>query len=110
MTTNNQTTDALIAKLQQLYPAYQWNTTPIGDYDQNAELGAPETLICFSNDDVYCCDEIVDAFSTFTGEVCDPSVWGLSTEVADLIRAHNKIHVATLNEFNSPMFLANSAK
>jgi hypothetical protein len=108
--TTPQATRELIAKLQQMHPEHTWGTVEIGDYDQNADLGAPDVLICFSNDTIYLCDTIVDPYSTFYSEECEPSRWGISVKAAELIRTHNLIYLAKYDERTSPYFLAQQQK
>lgn len=84
----------LIEKLRAMHPDYTWRTFPLSDYDQYSIGNPPELLICFSHDQIANCEDIPDAFSTFYGEVCEPSHWKISAEAAALIREHNQIAVA----------------
>lgn len=92
----------LIAELQQLHPERHWGEYPLGDYDQYAEIGAPDILVCFSNEEGELDEGLVDPYSTMMGEHCDPSHWGLSERAAQLIQAHNKVFVAKYPSCDGP--------
>ncbi len=96
------TRKALIAALQQLHPELQWGEYPLGDYDQYAEVDAPEILVCFSNEEVQLDEGLVDPYSTMMGERCDPSQWGLSEHAAQLIQAHNRVFMANYPGCDGP--------
>ncbi|TPG88090.1 hypothetical protein EAH72_33740 [Pseudomonas caspiana] len=95
--------NALISALQKLHPELQWGEYPLGDYDQYAEIDAPDVLVCFSNEDVELDEGLVDPYSTLMGERCDPSHWGLSEHAAQLIQAHNKIFIAKYPNCDGPL-------
>lgn len=93
----------LIATLERLHPEFEWGTYPLGDYDQYAELNAPDLLICFSSEDYDLDDGLVDPYATFTGEACSPSEWGISVEAAQMIQAHNKVFITKYPNCDGPM-------
>lgn len=95
-----QATLDLIARLKHLHPEFHWGPFPLCDYDQYAELDAPDVLVTFSDDEDG--DAIADAFSTYLGEDCAPSLWGVSLEAAELMRAHNKVFVARYPNCDGP--------
>lgn len=95
-----QATLDLIAKLKEMHPELHWGTYPLCDYDQYAELDAPDVLVTFSDDEDG--DPIPDPYSTYQGNECDPSLWGVSIEAAELMRAHNKVFVAKYPNCDGP--------
>lgn len=92
----------LLARLKLMHPELQWDTYPLGDYDQYAELDAPDVLVSFSDDDGN--EGLADAFSTLMGKACEPSQWGISLEAAELIREHNKVFMAKYESSNGPRY------
>lgn len=92
----------LIATLRALHPELTWGVYPLGDYDQYAELDAPDLLVCFGNEDYDLDDGLVDPCSTFTGEACSPSRWGISAEAAQMIQDHNKVFISRYPNCNGP--------
>ncbi|MGE8063735.1 hypothetical protein [Pseudomonas sp. NPDC089569] len=95
-----QATLDLITRLKQLHPELHWGTYPLCDYDQCAELDAPDVLVTFSDD--VDGDPIPDPFSNYQGYECVPSQWGVTLEAAELMRAHNKVFVAKYPKFDGP--------
>ncbi len=92
----------LVAKLKHMHPELRWETFPLCDYDQYAELGAPDVLVSFSlsvEDDI---EGIVDPYSTLLGDECEPSAWGVSSEAAELMREHNQVFVAKYPNCDGP--------
>jgi hypothetical protein len=92
----------VIVLLEQLHPEVRWSLYPLGDYDQYAEIDAPEVLVSFNSDEQGLEEGLVDPYSTMMGEACDPSVWGLSVEAAQLIQAHNKVFMAKYPNCDGP--------
>lgn len=82
----------LVARLKQINPELCWGTFPLCDYDQYAELDAPDVLITFKLEEDS--EDIADPYSTMMGEECEPSAWRVSVEAADLMRQHNRVFVA----------------
>ncbi|MFK3607839.1 hypothetical protein PVE_R2G0414 [Pseudomonas veronii 1YdBTEX2] len=95
-------TNDLIKILQEQHPELKWGTYPLDDYDVYAEKDAPELLVCFSSEDFDLEDGLVDPCSTFTGESCSPSHWGISVEAAEMIQAHNKVFVSKYPKCDGP--------
>ncbi|MCS8413352.1 hypothetical protein N0754_18785 [Pseudomonas aeruginosa] len=96
------TRSELIATLANLQPERQWGEYQLGDYAQYAELTAPEVLICFSSGDHDLSDGLVDPYSTFYGQPCMPAHWGLSEQAAQLIQAHNQVHLSRYPNADGP--------
>jgi hypothetical protein len=92
----------LIATLQQMHSEIIWGEYPLGDYDQYAEEGSPDVLVCFSNEDADMENGLVDPYSTLLGERCDPSHWGLSEQAATLIQAYNQVFVSRYPNCDGP--------
>ncbi len=95
------TSQELIAALRLMHPEVRWGEYPLGDYDQYAEADAPDVLVTFSSEDGEL-EGLADPYSTFYGEYCEPSHWGLSNEAAKLIQTHNKVFVAKYPNCDGP--------
>lgn len=95
-------TQALIARLSELHPEIVWTTYPLCDYDQHAEVNAPETLVSFGHPDVDLDEGLVDPYSTIYGNLCEPATWGISEEAAQLIQAHNQVYMARYPNGDGP--------
>lgn len=95
---------ALIAKLEQMHPDIPWSLFPLGDYDQYAEVNAPDVLVSFGSTNEAMEEGVVDPYSTMLGEVCEPSHWGLSVEAAELIQAHNQVSITKYPNCDAPKF------
>jgi len=94
--------NALISALQKQHPELQWGEYPLGDYDQYAEIDAPEVLVCFSNEEGELDEGLIDPYSTMMVERCDPSHWGISEHAAQLIQAHNQVFIANYPGCDGP--------
>lgn len=92
----------LIDKLSTIHPEKQWSLYPIGDYCQYAEADAPNVLVSFGSEDQELESGLVDPYSTMMGELCDPAVWGLSDEAAQLMQAFNKVYMAKYPNCDGP--------
>lgn len=93
---------ALLATLKQMHPKIRWSLYPLGDYDQFAEADAPEVLVSFGNKAQQMDEGLVDAYSTMLGEACEPKVWGISAEAAQLIQNHNRVFMAKYPNADGP--------
>ncbi len=100
----------LIQTLQTLHPERQWGAHPLGDYDQYAEIDASDILVGFSDDEPGLENGLIDPYSTFHGEPCEPSHWGLSDEAAKLMQDYNKVHIAKYPSADGPRQHAQRAK
>lgn len=92
----------LIASLKNLHPELQWGEYPLGDYEQVAELGAPDTLICFCDQESDLLEGCVDPYSTFFGEPCVPSHWDLSEKAAQAVQQHNQVFITRYPNNDGP--------
>lgn len=101
---------ALIKTLQQLAPGTHWGEYPIGDYDQCAELGAPEILVCFGHEESDIEEGLPDPYVDMFGSPCEPSHWGIPDEAARLVQAYNKVFVSRYPNGDGPKFLASQAQ
>lgn len=84
----------LVERLKAMHPDHLWGTTPLADYDQYADTGAPAVIIFFALDFHMNRLEIPDPYSDIYGSAVAPSTWGLSDEAAKLLREHNTINVS----------------
>jgi hypothetical protein len=94
----------VIAQLQRLHPEMVFTPFPLGDYDQYAEIDAPDVLVSFEAEDLG--EGLVDPFSTMLGEACEPSRWGLSVEAAQIIQRYNRIFITKYPNCDGPKFKA----
>lgn len=92
----------VVVLLERLHPEVRWSLYPLDDYDQYAEIDAPDVLVSFDSEEQELEEGLVDPYSTMMGEACEPSVWGLSVEAAQLIQAHNKVFMARYPNGNGP--------
>lgn len=95
----------VIDHLKRLHPELKFSLFPLCDYDQYAEIDAPEVLVSFGSEAQELDEGIVDPYATIHGAACDPSVWGLSTEAARLIQQHNRVFVAKYPNCDGPRSL-----
>lgn len=95
---------ALIAELEQMHPDISWSLFPLGDYDQYAEVNAPDVLVSFGSADEAMEEGLVDPYSTMLGEVCEPAHWGLSVDAAQLILAHNQVSITKYPNCDAPKY------
>lgn len=95
----------VIAELQRLHPEMGFSLFPLGDYDQYAEIDAPDVLVSFGSADQELDVGLVDPYSTMLGEACEPSLWGLSAEAAQLIQQHNRVFIAKYPNCDGPRHL-----
>lgn len=98
----------VIAQLQLLHPKMKFSVFPLGDYDQYAEIDAPDVLVCFASEVEDLDEGLVDPYSTMLGEACEPSRWGLSVEAAQIIQRHNRVFVARYPNCDGPKHQAKS--
>ncbi|NDP49499.1 MAG: hypothetical protein GZ085_14145 [Sulfuriferula multivorans] len=99
-------TQQVISRLANLHPEMLWSTFPLGDYDQYAEIDAPDVLVCFGRDEEELDDGLVDPYSTMLGTACEPSVWGISEEAAKIIQCYNRVFIAQYANCDGPRSLA----
>lgn len=100
----------VIAELERLHPEIAWSLYPLGDYDQVAELDAPDLLVSFGSEAQQLEEGLVDAFSTITGEACEPSHWGISVDAALILQSHNRVFIAKYRNCDGPKYLASKQK
>jgi hypothetical protein len=93
---------ALLETLKQMHPKIRWSLYPLGDYDQYAEVDAPDVLVSFGSKTQQMDEGLVDAYSTMMGEACEPKVWGISVEAAQLIQNHNRVFMAKYPNADGP--------
>lgn len=93
---------ALIATLKQMHPKVRWSLYPLGDYDQYAETDAPDVLVSFGSKAHQLEEGLVDGFSTIQGELCEPKIWGISVEAAQLLQNHNRVYMAKYSRGDGP--------
>lgn len=108
-----QNAQLLVERLRALQPEMLFGTFPISDYDQHAELDAPDVLVCFGSEAEELDYGLVDPRVDMNGDRCGPDHWGLSEEVKKLIIDFNKVDMlkyqstigprATLIERAEPM-------
>ncbi|WP_219096291.1 hypothetical protein [Pseudomonas sp. UMAB-40] len=101
---------ALIDELKLMHPDIKWAVYPLGDYDQYAEIDAPEWLVSYGNEEQDLDDGLVDPYSTMLGEAGEPAAWGISEKAAQLIQAHNKVFMAKYPNCDGPRYLATLTK
>lgn len=82
---------ALIEQLKALQPEMVFGAYPIGDYDQYAELDAPDILVCFGTEERELDYGLIDPRVDINGDRCEPDHWGLSDEAKRLIIDFNKV-------------------
>lgn len=92
----------VIAILERLHPEMQWSLYPLDDYEQYAEIDAPDVLVSFGNEEQELEGGLVDPYSTMMGEACEPALWGLSEEAAQIMQAHNRVFVAKYPNCDGP--------
>lgn len=92
----------LITRLAGMHPEKRWSLYPIGDYCQYAEADAPDVLVSFECSEQELNAGLVDPCSTMIGQLCDPAVWGLSEEAAQLMKAFNKVNIAKYPNGDGP--------
>jgi hypothetical protein len=92
----------LLETLKQMHPKIRWSLYPLGDYDQYAEVDAPDVLVSFGSKAQQMEDGLVDAYSTMMGEACEPKLWGISVEAAQLIQNHNRVFMAKYPNGDGP--------
>jgi hypothetical protein len=97
---------AIIDELKQMHPGVKWAVYPLGDYDQCAEIDAPEWLVSFGSEEQEMVEGLVDPYSSMLGEACEPAEWGISDKAAQLIQAHNKVFMAKYPNGDGPRYLA----
>ncbi|MNF99945.1 hypothetical protein D3C85_1492200 [compost metagenome] len=85
---------ALLETLKQMHPRVRWSLHPLRDYNQYAEVDAPDVLVSFGSKAQEMEEVLVDAYSTMAGEACEPKLWGISVEAAHLIQNHNHVFMA----------------
>lgn len=95
----------VIAHLKLLHPEMKWGLFPLCDYDQYAELAAPDMLICFGAEKENLDEGLVDAYSDIYGVACEPSAWGLSIEAAQILHSYNRVSVAKYPNADGPRSL-----
>lgn len=108
-----QSAQALVEQLKALQPEMVFGTYPISDYDQYAELDAPDALVCFGTEEGELDYGLIDPRVDMNGDRCEPDYWGLREEVKNLIINFNKVDMlkyqstigprATLIERAEPM-------
>lgn len=96
----------VLTQLKALHPELFWALFPLGDYDQYAEIDAPDTLVCFGRDESELDEGLVDPYSTMLGTACEPSHWGVSVEAAQIIQRYNRVFVAKYSACDGPKYLA----
>lgn len=83
----------LLEALRKMHPEIQWGEWPLGDYEQCAELDAPDILVCFGSKKENIEEGLADPYSTMIGDRCEPSHWGISVQAAEMVAAHNRVTV-----------------
>lgn len=87
-----ESTMKVLGGLKAMHPELLWGTRELGDYDQLADIDAPDIVIYFSKHFHSNRDEMPDAYSDFCGSKVPPSENGVSEGAAKLLRQHNKIN------------------
>lgn len=96
----------VLDELKRLHPEIKWSLFPLGDYDQYAEIDAPDVLLSFSSEDLD--TGLPDPYSTMTGEACEPSQWGISAEAAQIMQNYNRVFIAKYPNCDGPKHLKNA--
>lgn len=95
----------VLDELKRLHPEIKWTLFPLGDYDQYAEIDAPDVLVSFSSDEQGLDTGMPDPFSTMTGEACLPSQWGITAEAAQIMQNYNRVYIAKYPNCDGPKYL-----
>ena len=92
--------------MQKMHPEITWTFFPLGDYDQSAELDAPDVQVSFGSEHEQLDMGLVDPYSDIFGVACEPSHWNLSEEAAQILVAHNRVFLSKYPCFDGPRYLA----
>lgn len=95
----------VLDELKRLHPEIKWSLFPLGDYDQYAEIGAPEILVSFSSNEQDLDTGLPDPYSTMMGEACEPSQWGISAAAAQIMQSYNRVYIAKYPNCDGPKHL-----